>query len=481
MLKGMLLRHAPRRSRPRQLRGRAASAVGANAEVAVSDVVGCVANLVEDTHSADEPRVRRLKAPHAIHPVYMRASRNPKVVELLTDLWGSLRYDSGKLNMKSAGYGAPIEWHQDWAFYPHTNEDLAAVGIMIDDVDMENGPMIVPGAAFDDVMRRLALAGMSGAARDEALAIIAEAGVEKVARTPFTAPTGRVGGILKSTAFKLHCPVEAYCFRPKGIPERGAWAWLRELTAARPDLVAVPFKGRVWALAALTAIQEVFGDGMIENPVRAPLDVGELRHEDGAITHLLVRGLAGAIAGARNLPSDGALLWNPAKAQDRRLGGATFKVHDAVLIYIRRVSRDNVVVLKPTVKVFTAAGAAVAKEDEKAIKIGIFGYQHNDKFNDAVEGWRRVLFGPGVKFSCPAGEDTGLNFTIDRSPISAAILAGSGEAVLPDAASAKATQRGFKVREPLRSGALLRTRSGLEANQAGYFGDGSLVGLQTVL
>jgi hypothetical protein len=27
---------------------------------------------LEDTHSAVEPRVRRLKAPHAIHPVYMR-------------------------------------------------------------------------------------------------------------------------------------------------------------------------------------------------------------------------------------------------------------------------------------------------------------------------------------------------------------------------------------------------------------------------
>jgi ectoine hydroxylase-related dioxygenase (phytanoyl-CoA dioxygenase family) len=39
---------------------------------------------LEDTHSADEPRVRRLKAPHAIHPVYMRASRHPKIVELLT-------------------------------------------------------------------------------------------------------------------------------------------------------------------------------------------------------------------------------------------------------------------------------------------------------------------------------------------------------------------------------------------------------------
>ena len=297
-------------------------------------------------------------------------------------------------------------------------------------------------------MRRLALASLSGAARDETLAIIGEAGVDKVARIPFTAPTGPVGGILKSSAFKLRCPVEAYCFRPTGMPVRGVWAWVRDLVAARRDLVAVPFKGRIWALATLTAIHEVFGDSMVENPVRAPLDVGELRHEDGAITHLLVHGLAGAIAGARNLPSDGALLWDPATAQDSQRGNSMFKVHGAVLVYIRRIGRDNVLVLKPTIKIFTAAGTPPTKEDEKAIKIGIFGYQHNDKFNEAVEGWRRALFGPGVSFSCPAGKDTGLNFMVDRAPISAAILVASGEAALPEVAVAKATQRGFKVREP---------------------------------
>jgi ectoine hydroxylase-related dioxygenase (phytanoyl-CoA dioxygenase family) len=49
--------------------------------------------------------------------------------------------------MKSAGYGAPVEWHQDWAFYPHTNDDLAAVGMMLDDCTLENGPMLVlPGS-----------------------------------------------------------------------------------------------------------------------------------------------------------------------------------------------------------------------------------------------------------------------------------------------------------------------------------------------
>src|SRR5260370_1264071 len=100
---------------------------------------------LEDSHSAAGPRVRRLKTPYLHNPVYFRASRNEKVVAILKDLWGSVRFDTGKLNMKSAGYGAPVEWHQDWAFYPHTNDDLAAVGIMLDDVDMENSPMpIVP-------------------------------------------------------------------------------------------------------------------------------------------------------------------------------------------------------------------------------------------------------------------------------------------------------------------------------------------------
>ncbi len=306
----------------------------------------------------------------------------------------------------------------------------------------------VTGAAFDDVMRRLALAALSSDARSDALSIIAQCGADNLARAPFSTPSGRIGGILKSTAFSLRCPVEAYCFKPNEMPDRGAWAWVRERLIDRGDLVAVPFKGRIWALGTLTAIHEVFGDTMTEKPVRTPLDASELRHEDGAITHLLVRALAASIAGARNLPSDGSLLWDPSTAQDRRLNGTVFKVHDAVLLYIRRLGRNVTLVIKPTVRVVTSTGSAASSEDEKAIKLSIFGYQHNDKFNDAVEGWRRKLFGPGTKLTCPAGEETGFVFIVDRAPISAAILAGQGEPSLPAAAVNKTTQRGFKVMEP---------------------------------
>src|SRR3974390_176449 len=102
---------------------------------------------LEDSHTPDTPRVRRIKATHLHHPEYARLMRHPKIIAALQDLWGpDIRFDTAKLNMKCAGFGAPVEWHQDWAFYPHTNQNLAAVGIMFDDMEMANGPlMIVPG------------------------------------------------------------------------------------------------------------------------------------------------------------------------------------------------------------------------------------------------------------------------------------------------------------------------------------------------
>ncbi|MEQ8965004.1 MAG: phytanoyl-CoA dioxygenase family protein [Azospirillaceae bacterium] len=102
----------------------------------------------EDGHSPDAPRVRRIKKPHQVAPFFRDLLAIPRVIEPVTDLLGpNVRLQSSKLNMKSAEYGASVEWHQDWAFYPHTNDDILAIGIFVDDVDTENGPlMAVPGS-----------------------------------------------------------------------------------------------------------------------------------------------------------------------------------------------------------------------------------------------------------------------------------------------------------------------------------------------
>ena len=121
----------------------------------VTELVAGVASVTEHTdvydlepgHTPDSPRVRRIKTPHKVHAVFDEVVRSPQVIAILKALLGpGLRLHGSKLNMKSAQYGSPVEWHQDWAFYPHTNDDVLAIGVLLDDTDLSNGPMLVtPG------------------------------------------------------------------------------------------------------------------------------------------------------------------------------------------------------------------------------------------------------------------------------------------------------------------------------------------------
>lgn len=103
---------------------------------------------LEDTHTPQDPRLRRIKLPHTISDVMRDLMYSDHVLGPARDLIGpNLRLHTTKLNMKSAGYGAAVEWHQDYAFYPHTNDDILAIGICIDDMAPENGPLMVfPGS-----------------------------------------------------------------------------------------------------------------------------------------------------------------------------------------------------------------------------------------------------------------------------------------------------------------------------------------------
>ena len=103
---------------------------------------------LEDTHTPEGPRLRRIKLPHTISDPVRELMYSDHILAPARDLIGpDLRLHTTKLNMKSAGYGAAVEWHQDYAFYPHTNDDILAIGVIIDDMASENGPLMVyPGS-----------------------------------------------------------------------------------------------------------------------------------------------------------------------------------------------------------------------------------------------------------------------------------------------------------------------------------------------
>ncbi len=103
---------------------------------------------LEPGHTSALPQLRRLKNPSWHHPHYDRVMRHDGMLDIVSQLIGpDLRMSGQKLNMKSADVGSPVEWHQDWTFFPHTNDDLLAVGIAIDDMTEENGCLLVlPGS-----------------------------------------------------------------------------------------------------------------------------------------------------------------------------------------------------------------------------------------------------------------------------------------------------------------------------------------------
>src|SRR5262249_31506464 len=102
---------------------------------------------LEPGHRPDRPRIRRIKQPHRQHPVFPGFCRSPSILDPVRALIGlNLRLIGSKVNIKGAHAGSSVEWHQDWAFYPHTNDDLLAVGVLLDDVGPENAPLLLlPG------------------------------------------------------------------------------------------------------------------------------------------------------------------------------------------------------------------------------------------------------------------------------------------------------------------------------------------------
>ena len=99
---------------------------------------------LDEGHSKNSPRLTRLKLPHKADVYFWEVLKHSKITSVLKDLLGpNTLLQTSKLNTKAPGGGAAVQWHQDWAFYPHTNDDVLAFGVFLEDVTEENGPLMV--------------------------------------------------------------------------------------------------------------------------------------------------------------------------------------------------------------------------------------------------------------------------------------------------------------------------------------------------
>lgn len=91
---------------------------------------------LDDGHTADEPRLRRLSSPTDLHDGYWEFAAHSVLVDLAADLVGpDVKFHHSKLNFKAPRGGEEVKWHQDIQFWPHTNYDLITIGVFLEDVE----------------------------------------------------------------------------------------------------------------------------------------------------------------------------------------------------------------------------------------------------------------------------------------------------------------------------------------------------------
>jgi phytanoyl-CoA hydroxylase len=81
----------------------------------------------------------------AKHPAFKELAMDRRITDLIAPLIGEdIQLQHSKLATKPPKKNAgEFAWHQDFAYFPHTNYDLLAVMVMLDDATPENGCMSV--------------------------------------------------------------------------------------------------------------------------------------------------------------------------------------------------------------------------------------------------------------------------------------------------------------------------------------------------
>ena len=83
---------------------------------------------------------RRIFNPYDQHETFRALALDPRLLDKIESLiGGDFNLQHSKLNMKPAKVGSPVEWHQDMAYFPHTNDDLVTTLVYLDDASEENG------------------------------------------------------------------------------------------------------------------------------------------------------------------------------------------------------------------------------------------------------------------------------------------------------------------------------------------------------
>lgn len=309
----------------------------------------------------------------------------------------------------------------------------------------------VPTMGFDDTLKRLALHCLSRIRNEQARDLLSE--VKQKTRQQneqFVIPQAPCKSLIKSNIFEIDCPSEVFSFGVKEWPE-SPWDWVKTLSNGK-SFVAVPHRKKILAIGLLDEIRDSIGEqlsGLIE---RTPVtEADKIQH--GAVNALMRRALLEAFSISANVITDGKrFLWERQALDRKRRGEQECFIHRAVVLYLRRFSERMFLIVRPTVVILDINGNELSQDITKVVKMEVLGYQHNNKFNQELEQWRKQLF-PNkgiVEFEYPLNCGSTFRFRIRTAPLFAQIGSRTRQKPIPidNRIRPIIKQQGIEIPEP---------------------------------
>jgi hypothetical protein len=311
----------------------------------------------------------------------------------------------------------------------------------------------IPASGFDDLLCRMALHCLTGDLLTSAQQLSAELKESPHALSPaFRVDVADFHAVVKSNALPLTVPTEILQFDCKGFDSAGAFQRLYERVRDR-EVVATLFRRKVLALGTVDAVKDIFGDDIVGEVQRTPIDQKELSYEDGVIVSLLLMALVKAIALSRKLGTDGReIIWRKNFSRTETVGDSVCRVHDAALLFIRRYRDQQYLVVKPTIRCFLSDGSDPSDDVDKEIKRRVLGKQWNKPFNSALKDWCSTLcfVKPSTNYEFPPNCGSSFRFRLSNVPSFARIrrIDGGQPIRLPPERSRHFTGAGLQLPEP---------------------------------
>lgn len=353
--------------------------------------------------------------------------------------------DQSLMRVLSAAYSAHSSCRLYWCGYGA--EPAAEVRQLIGSVDpARESAFYIDTVGFDDVISRLALRRLSGERLERAKKVIEAASPTVGQKMAFAVPPLPVSALVKGNAYRLGYPKNALKL-DLALPEQGSWRdWLSERMPPELGQTVVFEKGAL-CLGEMAVASRVFAEALRVSPTRVEISDENIVF-DGRVTSLFRRALVMAAARTLDVHTDcRRRIWEPVHYQTRDLDRITYRIHRALSINIVGVDGVPHVVLTPEIVATTEDGEVAPLEPQKALRVAIYGFQHNDKFDGDLMYWVRQLVDKELE------ADGDGSFTISKIPLYAG-LAQKGKSALPPNLARHAKQNGIIVADaPLVFGA----------------------------